>query len=146
MLCTHKTTFSASLDYFVTSSPLYLHQFSTISGGNCIIHTQIRVAGDYGHTTKMGHSISRRNLPGSITDPQSKCGIGLKYPYRMCQPAIPCKFDETFRTVLQGKWNATWLASTGFAKQINWISHDEDIKISGKRSKLKDHHPDPNGE
>ena len=32
----HKTTFSASLDYFVTSSPPYLHQFSTISGGNCI--------------------------------------------------------------------------------------------------------------
>ena len=28
--------FSVSLDYFVTSSPPYLHQFSTISGGNCI--------------------------------------------------------------------------------------------------------------
>ena len=27
---------SASLDYFVTSFPPYLHQFSTISGGNCI--------------------------------------------------------------------------------------------------------------
>ena len=27
---------SASLDYFVTSSPPYLHQFSTISGRNCI--------------------------------------------------------------------------------------------------------------
>ena len=27
---------SASLDYFVTSSPPYLHQFSAISGGNCI--------------------------------------------------------------------------------------------------------------
>ena len=36
VLCTHKTTFSASLDYFVKSSPPYLHQFSTISGGNCI--------------------------------------------------------------------------------------------------------------
>ena len=36
MLCTHKTTFSAGLDYFVTSSPPYLHQFSTIFGGNCI--------------------------------------------------------------------------------------------------------------
>ena len=32
----HKTTFSASLDYFVTSSPPYLHQFSAIFGGNCI--------------------------------------------------------------------------------------------------------------
>ena len=39
MLCTHKTTFSASLDYFVTNSPPYLHQFSTISGGNCITKT-----------------------------------------------------------------------------------------------------------
>ena len=28
--------YSASLDYFVTSSPPYLHQFSTIFGGNCI--------------------------------------------------------------------------------------------------------------
>ena len=28
--------FSASLDYFVTSLPPYLHQFSTISGENCI--------------------------------------------------------------------------------------------------------------
>ena len=27
---------SASLDYFVTTSPPYLLQFSTISGGNCI--------------------------------------------------------------------------------------------------------------
>ena len=27
---------SASLDYFVTTSPPYLYQFSTISGGNCI--------------------------------------------------------------------------------------------------------------
>ena len=28
--------YSACLDYFVTSLPPYLHQFSTISGGNCI--------------------------------------------------------------------------------------------------------------
>ena len=37
-LCCVRTRqqFSASLDYFVTSSPPYLHQFSTISGGNCI--------------------------------------------------------------------------------------------------------------
>ena len=34
-VCTRQH-FSASLDYFVTSSPPYLHQFSTISGGNCI--------------------------------------------------------------------------------------------------------------
>ena len=37
-LCCVRTRqqFSASLDYFVTSSPPYLHQFSTISGWNCI--------------------------------------------------------------------------------------------------------------
>ena len=37
-LCCVRTRqqFSASLDYFVTSSPPYLYQFSTISGGNCI--------------------------------------------------------------------------------------------------------------
>ena len=37
-LCCVRTRqqFSASLDYFVTSSPPYLHQFSTIFGGNCI--------------------------------------------------------------------------------------------------------------
>ena len=36
-VCTRQQ-FSASLDYFVTSLPPYLHQFSTISGGNCIIN------------------------------------------------------------------------------------------------------------
>ena len=34
-VCTRQQ-FSASLDYFVTSSPPYFHQFSSISGGNCI--------------------------------------------------------------------------------------------------------------
>ena len=34
-VCTRQQ-FSASLDYFVTSLPPYLHQFSAISGGNCI--------------------------------------------------------------------------------------------------------------
>ena len=34
-VCTRQQ-FSVSLDYFVTSLPPYLHQFSTISGGNCI--------------------------------------------------------------------------------------------------------------
>ena len=34
-VCTRQQS-SASLDYFVTSSPPYLHQFSVISGGNCI--------------------------------------------------------------------------------------------------------------
>ena len=37
-LCCVRTRqqFSASLDYFITSSPPYLHQFSTIFGENCI--------------------------------------------------------------------------------------------------------------
>ena len=43
VLCTHKTTFSASLDFFVTNSPPYLHQFSTIFGGNCIRLTSLIV-------------------------------------------------------------------------------------------------------
>ena len=44
-LCCVRTRqqFSASLDYFVTSSPPYLHQFSTISGGNCIIFGWVNV-------------------------------------------------------------------------------------------------------
>ena len=37
LCCVHtRQQFSAILDYFVTSSPPYLHQFSTIFGGNCI--------------------------------------------------------------------------------------------------------------
>ena len=37
LCCVHtRQQFSASLDYFVTSLPPYLHQFSTISGWNCI--------------------------------------------------------------------------------------------------------------
>ena len=42
MCCVHtRQQFSASLDYFVTNSPPYLHQFSTISGGNCIKMTVV---------------------------------------------------------------------------------------------------------
>ena len=37
LCCVHtRQQYSASLDYFITSSPPYLHQFSTIFGGNCI--------------------------------------------------------------------------------------------------------------
>ena len=36
MLCTHNTTTSASLDYCHKLTNPYLHQFSSISGGNCI--------------------------------------------------------------------------------------------------------------
>ena len=61
-------------------------------------------------------------------------------------PQFHVKFDETFRTVLQDKWNASWLKSTSFTKPINWISHDEDIKTPGKRRKLMERQPVPNGE
>ena len=61
-------------------------------------------------------------------------------------PQFHVKFDETFRTVFQDKWNATWLTSTGFTKQINRISHDEDIKTPGKCRKLIERRPVPNGE
>ena len=43
--------FSASLVYLVTSLPPYLHQFSTISGGNCI--TIIGVIHEYAHLGKV---------------------------------------------------------------------------------------------
>ena len=58
-------------------------------------------------------------------------------------PQFHVKFDKTFRTVLQDKW---WLTSTGFTKQINWVSHDEDTKTSGKHRKLMERQPVPNGE
>ena len=61
-------------------------------------------------------------------------------------PQFHVNFDETFRTVLQDKWNATWLTSTRFVKQITWISHDEDIKTPGKRRRVIEHQPVPNGE
>ena len=61
-------------------------------------------------------------------------------------PQFHVKFDETLRTVLQDKWNATWLTSTGFTKQINWVSHDEDTKTPGKRRNLMECQPVPNGE
>ena len=61
-------------------------------------------------------------------------------------PQFHVKFDETFRTVLQDKWNATWLTSTGFTKEVTWVSHDEDTKTPGKRRKLMECQPVPNGE
>ena len=38
MLCTHNTTTTASLDYCHKLTNPYLHQFSSISSGSCIIH------------------------------------------------------------------------------------------------------------
>ena len=50
-------------------------------------------------------------------------------------PQFHVKFDETFRTVLQDKWNATWMTSTDFTAQTNKVSPNEAIKPSGKRRK-----------
>ena len=61
-------------------------------------------------------------------------------------PQFHVKFDETFWTVHQEKWNATWLTSTGFTKQINRVSQDEDTKIPGKHRKTMERQPVPNGE
>ena len=62
-------------------------------------------------------------------------------------PQFHVKFDESFRTVLQDKWDATWLSSTGFiTKPCNRISHAEDIKTPKKRRKSTEHQPFPNGE
>ena len=61
-------------------------------------------------------------------------------------PQFHVKFDETFRTVHQDKWNVTWLTSTGFTKQIKRISPEEDTNTPGKRRKLIERQPVTNGE
>ena len=61
-------------------------------------------------------------------------------------PQFHVKFDETFRTVHQEKWNATWLTSTGFTKQTNRVSQEEDTKTPGKHRKALEHQPVPNEE
>ena len=60
-------------------------------------------------------------------------------------PQFHVKFDEFFRTVLQDKWDATWLTSTGFIKPSNRISHEEDSKTQSKRRKSTEQQPIPNG-
>ena len=71
----------------------------------------------------------------------------LKIHTGYVSPQFHVKFDESFRTVLQDKWNATWLSSTGFITQpSNRISHDEDITTPEKRSKSTERQPVPNGE
>ena len=56
------------------------------------------------------------------------------------------KFDEAFQTVHQDKWNATWLTSTGFTRQTNKVSHNEDTKTPGKRRKPLECQPFPDEE
>ena len=61
-------------------------------------------------------------------------------------PQSHVKFDVSFRTVLQDKWDATWLTSTGFIKSPSRNSHEEDIKPPAKRRKSTEQQPIPNGE
>ena len=56
----------------------------------------------------MGCQISSRHLPGAIPDPQSKRGIIFNIHTGYVSPQFHVKFDETFRTVLQEKWNAQY--------------------------------------
>ena len=60
-------------------------------------------------------------------------------------PQFHVKFDESFRTVLQDEWNATWLTSKGFIKPSNRISHEEDSKITLKRRTSTEQQQIPNG-
>ena len=62
---------------------------------------------------------------------------------RYVSPQFHVKFDESFRTVLQDKWNATWLSSTGFITQP---SNREDITTPEKRRKSTERQPVPNEE
>ena len=81
MLCTHKTTFSASLDYFVTSSPPYLHRFSTIFGGNCIRHPcqtgWARSGGRVWTRQVVGWRISVHAFYSSNPDPQHHARVWM---------------------------------------------------------------------
>ena len=61
-------------------------------------------------------------------------------------PQFHVKFDESFRTVLQDKWEATWLTSTGFIKSPSRNPHEEDTKPPSKRHKATEQQPIPNGE
>ena len=50
-------------------------------------------------------------------------------------PQFHVKFDKSFRTIQQDKWNVTWLSSTGFMARPNKVSPNEAIIPSGKRRK-----------
>ena len=94
----------------------------------------------------MGCEVPCWDLSRAITDPQQKCGLGPQYPHGIRQPTVPCQIRRSFRTVLQDKWDATWLTSTGFIKSPSRNSHEEDIKPPAKRRKSTEQQPIPNGE
>ena len=78
-LCCVRTRqqFSASLDYFITSSPPYLHQFSTISGGNCIIYDPSDPVVDENDferrdwaSSEFGHVEGKEEFPANMPEPR----------------------------------------------------------------------------
>ena len=85
-VCTRQQ-FSASLVYLVTSLPPYLHQFSTISGGNCII----------GHPSLPFRTPSR-SLPGMALLLQPKTilrSISKPEILSLTSPATDTVFSDT---------------------------------------------------
>ena len=75
--------------------------------------------------------------------------MGFVYLQKTCsaEETIEAKRAFEFRTVLQDKWNATWLSSTGFITQPSYRrSHDEDITTPEKHRKSTERQPVPNGE
>ena len=65
---------------------------------------------------------------------------------RYVSPQFHFKFDKSFRTVQQDKWNVTWLSSTGFMVPPNKMSPNEAIIPSGKRRKALERKVFPNVE
>ena len=61
-------------------------------------------------------------------------------------PQFHVKFDKSFRTVQQDKWNATWLSSTEFMAPPNKVSPNEAIIPSGKQRKTLERKVYPNVE
>ena len=58
--------------------------------------------------------------------------LALNIHTRYVSPQFHVKFDKSFQTVQQDKWNATWLSSTGFMMPPNKVSPNEAIIPSGK--------------
>ena len=66
---------------------------------------------------------------------QGTTGIHPKWDTRYVSPQFHVKFDESFRTVQQDKWNAMWLSSTGFMVPPKKVFSNEAIKPSRKQRK-----------
>ena len=117
-VCTRQQ-FSASLDYFVTSSPPYLHQFSTISGGNCIKFARTFVQPNLKHFHPFGcpvyvlQALLQTRCPFPKWGEHSRIGIFLCHsPHhassvplvlstqtRLISPQFHCVFNDDFNTV-----------------------------------------------